>query len=75
MTKNKTEKIYLEEKLHYFGIIQAPMLVNFGYDYIRSYVDKLSQVQPSDISQACEKCFGQKEYLAMAVVPSKAEEN
>jgi predicted Zn-dependent peptidase len=75
VTKNKTEEIYLEEKLHYYGIIQAPMLVNFGYEFIRSYIDRLSQVKPSDISQACDKWFNEKKYLAMAVVPPKAEEN
>jgi zinc protease len=75
VTKNKTDKIYLEEKLHYYGIMQAPMLVNFGYDYINNYVKNLSQVTPSDISKAAHKYLGQRKFLAMAAIPSAGEEN
>jgi len=75
VTMNKTDKIYLEEKLHYYGIIQAPMLVNFGYEYINNYVNNLSRVKPSDISEAVERYLGQRKFLAMAVVPSTSEEN
>jgi len=73
--KNKTDKIYLEEKLHYYGIMQAPMLVNFGYEYINNYVNHLSRIKPSDISRAARKYLGQRKFLAMAAVPSTTEEN
>jgi zinc protease len=72
--KNKTDKIYLEEKLHYYGILQAPMLVNFGYDYIRDYVDNLSKVEPDDIQKLAREYLNDSRYLAMAAIPKKAEE-
>jgi len=75
VTKNKTDMIYLEEKLHYYGIMQAPMLVNFGYEYINNYVNNLSRIKPSDISIAAQKYLGSKKFLAMAAVPVHAEEN
>jgi len=75
VVKNKTDKIYLEEKLHYYGVIQAPMLVNFGYNYIETYVDKLSEIKPRDVQQAALKYFSNREYLAMATVPLSKEEN
>ena len=75
VTVNKTEQIYLEEKLHYYGIIQAPMLVNFGYDYITGYVDSLKTVSISDINQVSRDYFGPGKYLAMAAIPESAEEN
>jgi len=75
VVKSKTDKIYLEEKLHYYGILQAPMLVNFGFGYIESYVDKLSRVEPKDIQRTAGKYFADKKYLAMAVMPSSPEEN
>jgi len=73
VVKNKTDAIYLEEKLHYYGVMQAPMLVNFGYDYIETYVDRLSRQKPSDLQKAAEKYFGANKYLAMAVVPLSGE--
>jgi zinc protease len=72
--KNKTDQIYLEEKLHYFGIMEAPMLVNFGYGYIRDYVHNLSRVEPSDIQKVAADYLSPGKYLAMAAVPAKAEE-
>ena len=66
---------YLEEKLHYYGVIQAPMLVNFGYDYIERYVDKLSEIKPRDIQQAALKYFSDRKYLAMVTVPLSKEAN
>ena len=51
------------------------MLVSFGYEFINNYVDNLSRVEPSDISKAVERYLGQRKFLAMAAVPSTAEEN
>lgn len=73
VVKNKTDAIYLEEKLHYYGIMQAPMMVNFGYDYIETYVDRLTRVKPSDLQKAAEKYLGSNKFLAMAVVPLSGE--
>jgi zinc protease len=72
--KNKTDQIYLEEKLHYYGIMQAPMLVNFGYDYIREYVDHLASVNVKDIQELAKQYYASGQFLAMAAVPEKAEE-
>lgn len=72
--KNKTDQIYLEEKLHYYGIMEAPMLVNFGYGYIRDYVKNLSLVKASDIQTVAAKYLSSGKYLAMAAVPAKSEE-
>jgi zinc protease len=75
VVKNKTDKIYLEERLHYYGVIQAPLLVNFGYNFMENYVSNLSRVKPADIQKAAKKYLGVRRYLAMAVVPSAMEEN
>lgn len=75
VVKNKTDQIYLEEKLHYYGVIQAPKLVNCGYSFIQRYVQNLSLVKPQDIQKAAEKYLGQRNYLAMAMIPPIQEEN
>ncbi|OQX91827.1 MAG: hypothetical protein B6D58_06150 [candidate division Zixibacteria bacterium 4484_95] len=75
VVKNKTDQIYLEEKLHYYGVIQAPKLVNCGYNFILRYVQNLSRVKPQDIQKAAGKYFSQRKYLAMAMVPPIQEEN
>jgi len=74
VTRNKTDRIYLEEKLHYYGIMQAPMLVNFGYGFIRDYVKNLSDVEPSDIQNSAVKCFADRQYLALATLPVEKED-
>ena len=71
--KNKTDKIFLEEKLHYYGILQAPMLVNFGYDYIRDYVGNLEKVKIDDIKELSREYYSSGIYLAMAAIPQNAE--
>lgn len=73
--KNKTDQIYLEEKLHYYGVIQAPKLVNCGYNFIQTYGQNLSQVKPEDIQKAAEKYLGPRKYLAMAMIPPNQEED
>jgi len=74
VVKNKTDKIYLEEKLHYYGIMQASMLVNFGYKFIETYVDMLSQAKPEDVVKAASKYFTSRKYLAMATIPESTED-
>ncbi len=73
VTHIKTDDIYMEEKLHYYGFRVAPKLVNCGYAFIQGYADHLDQVTPVQIKAAAAKYFGDGKYLAMAMIPSPEE--
>jgi zinc protease len=73
--KNETDEIFLGEKLHYYGMREAPRLVNCGYDFIEKYVQNLKQVKPAAINKAATKYLSSGKYLAMAMVPPAKEGN
>jgi len=50
------------------------MLVNFGYKFIETYVDMLSQAKPEDVVKAASKYFTSRKYLAMATIPESTED-
>ncbi len=63
----KTNDIYLREKLHFYGIIIASMMVSTGYDFLENLIPNLEKVTRSDIEQVADKYFGS--YLATVVTP------
>jgi zinc protease len=73
VTRNKTDDVYLAEKLHYYGFQVASKLVDCGYGFIQGYNAKLAAVAPLQIQAAATKYYGDGKYLAMAVVPSPEE--
>jgi len=70
---NKVYEIKLEEKLHYYGIMKAPYLATCGYEFLESYTDNLSKVEPEDIKAVAEKYFAEPRYVACALAPEKEE--
>lgn len=73
VTRIKTDDIYMEEKLHYYGFRVAPKLVNCGYSFVQGYADHLNQVTPIQIKAAAAKYYSEGKYLAMAMIPSPEE--
>ncbi|NLI16995.1 MAG: insulinase family protein [candidate division Zixibacteria bacterium] len=69
VTRIKTDDIYMEEKLHYYGFQVASKLVDCGYAFVQGYADHLSQVKPIHIKTAAAKYYSDGKYLAMAMVP------
>ncbi len=70
----KTNEIYLQEKLHYYGIIVAPMLVTTGWDFMESYLDAIEQVNSSMIVRAAERWFTDLKYVATVYHPNHRQE-
>jgi zinc protease len=73
VTRVKTDDIYMEEKLHYYGFRVASKLVDCGYGFIQNYANNLSAVTPAQIKAAAAKYYGDGKYLAMAVIPGPEE--
>jgi len=65
----KTNDIYLREKLHYYGIIVAPMMVSTGYDFLENLISNLEKVTRSDVKRVTAKYFTPLSYTGTVVTP------
>ncbi|NUO10099.1 MAG: insulinase family protein [Candidatus Brocadia sp.] len=50
-----THELYLQESLHYYGMMKSGYLAAGGYTMLRNYLDGLMQVTPQAIQKAAEK--------------------
>jgi predicted Zn-dependent peptidase len=74
ITRLKVEDIFLREKLHYYAIMRAPMLVVTGYDFMNELPARLGQVRLADIRQAAAEFLTGDKYVATVVTPKAATE-
>jgi zinc protease len=74
ITRLKVEDIFLREKLHYYAIMRAPMLVVTGYDFMDELPTRLEQVRLTDIQQAAAEFLTGDKYVATIVTPKTATE-
>ncbi|MFN3533428.1 MAG: M16 family metallopeptidase, partial [Candidatus Brocadia sp.] len=50
-----THELYLQESLHYYGMMKSGYLAAGGYSLLRNYMDGLMKVTPQAIQKAAEK--------------------
>jgi zinc protease len=67
----KTDEIYLEEKLHYYGFMIAPRLVITGWDFMSSYLDVIAKVNPTMMVRAADRWLDNLKYIATVYYPQK----
>ncbi|MFH1892832.1 MAG: pitrilysin family protein [Candidatus Zixiibacteriota bacterium] len=70
----KTNDIYLREKLHYYGIMIAPMMVSTGYDFLENLIPNLEEVTRSDVRRVAAKYFTPLSYTGTVVTPKTEAE-
>jgi zinc protease len=73
VTRLRVEDIFLREKLHYYAIMKAPMLVVTGYDFMDELPDNLARVALNDIHTAVAQNLNADNYVATVVAPKPAE--
>lgn len=73
VTRLRVEDIFLREKLHYYAIMKAPMLVVTGYDFMDELADNLARVALEDIHAAAARYLNADNYVATVVTPKPAE--
>ena len=73
-TSVKTENIYLAEKLHYLGFMMGPTMMTAGYDFVKTYPEKLTQTTWKQAQTAAEKYLSHPSYIATVVRPVKENE-
>lgn len=70
----KANEIFMQEKLHYYGFVIAPMMVTTGYDFLESYLDAIDKVNPSMISRAADRWLSELKYIATVYHPEEKSE-
>jgi zinc protease len=74
IVSQKTQEIYLREKLHYYGFIIAPMMISTGYEFLETLIDSLEKMEPMRIRGTAEKYFANIKYVGTMVSPQEQQE-
>lgn len=71
IVSSKTHRYYQEEKLHFYGMMVAPVLVTCGWEFWDTYIDNLEKVTPEMVQMVAKKYFSDPKYIASVVRPVK----
>lgn len=71
IVSKKADEIFMEEKLHYYGFIIAPLLVTTGYDFLDSYLDVIEKVNPTMMVRAADRWLDNVNYVATVYHPAE----
>jgi predicted Zn-dependent peptidase len=69
IVSSKTHRYYQEEKLHFYGMMVAPVLVTSGWEFWDTYIDNLEKVTPEMVQMVAKKYFSDPKYIATVVKP------
>lgn len=71
LVSSKTHRYYQEEKLHFYGMMVAPVLVTSGWEFWDNYIDNLEKVTPQMVQAVAKKYFSDPKYIATVIRPAK----
>ena len=71
IVSSKTHRYYQEEKLHFYGMMVAPVLVTSGWKFWDTFIDNLEKVTPQMVQTVAKKYFSYPKYIATVVRPAK----
>jgi zinc protease len=71
IVSSKTHRYYQEEKLHFYGMMVAPVLVTSGWKFWDTFIDNLEKVSPPMVQTVAKEYFSDPKYIATVVRPAK----
>ena len=71
IVSSKTHRYYQEERLHFYGMMVAPVVVTSGWKFWDTFIDNLEKVTPESLQQAAKKFLSEPKYIATVVKPTK----
>ncbi|MCJ7508637.1 MAG: insulinase family protein, partial [candidate division Zixibacteria bacterium] len=74
LVSTKTEDYLLEERLHFYGMLKAGVIVNAGYEFLENYIPNLEKVQPREIQRVAKKYLYKTPYFATVNAPLSNKE-
>jgi zinc protease len=69
VTRLKVQDLFLRERLHYYAMMKAPMLVVTGYEFMDQLPDRMGQVTLAEVRQMAAKYLSADNYVATIVTP------
>ncbi|QQR67418.1 Protease 3 precursor [Candidatus Brocadiaceae bacterium B188] len=64
-----THELYLQESLHYYGMMKSGYLAAGGYTLLRNYLDGLMKVTPASVQKVAEKYLKTQVPVATLMTP------
>jgi zinc protease len=71
IVSSKTHRYYQEERLHFYGMMAAPVIVTSGWKFWDTFIDNLEKVTPETFQQTSKRYFSDPKYVATVVKPVK----
>ncbi len=71
----KTDNIYLAEKLHYLGFMVGPTMMTAGYNFVQTYSEKLNNTTWEQATTAAKKYLSNPNYIATTISPASENEH
>ncbi len=69
MISSKTHRYYQEEKLHFYGMMAARVVVSCGWEFWDNYIDNLEKVTPEVVQIVAQKYLSDPKYVATVIQP------
>ncbi len=60
---------FLFEKPHYYGMMKGPWIAAGGWEFTRSYIEKLAKVSAEDLKRVGKKYFTKPKFLTIITLP------
>jgi len=71
VVSSKTHRYYQEEKLHFYGMMVAPVVVTCGWEFWENYIENLEKVTPEEIQTVAKKYLSDPRYIATVIAPTR----
>ena len=69
IVSSKTHRYYQEEKLHFYGMMVAPVVVTCGWEFWDTYIDHLEKLTSQMVQTVSQKYFSDPKYIATVIKP------
>ena len=70
VVSTKTHRYYQEEKLHFYGMMVAGVLVTCGWEWWDGYIDHLEKLTPQTVQAVAQKYLSDPKYVATVMTPA-----
>ena len=73
VTRLRVEEMFLREKLHYYAIMRAPMIVTTGWEFVDDMPNQLEKLTMADVRSAAAKYLTGMDYVTTIVTPTPSD--
>jgi zinc protease len=71
IVSSKTHRYYQEERLHFYGMMAAPVIVTSGWKFWDTFIENMEKVTPETFQKTAKRYFSEPKYIATVVKSAK----